>query len=107
MAPEKAVDARVADLRKMFSEHEAGKRTLPVLLAEVRDLVATLPADEEPWRGQLAAALAAVGRAWGGQQLGGPAITLTLDAEHSLHDAMVELRRTLDRRAAPPTPPSS
>jgi hypothetical protein len=101
VAPEKTVDARVAEVRRMFAEHEAGKRTLPLLLVEVRDLIAALPAPERPWRDELAAALAGVARAWGDRQLGGPSITLTLDAEHSLHDAMAELRRVLDRRPAP------
>ena len=78
MARDERVDQQIAKVRQIFVEYEAGKRTLPVLLGEIKDLTRTLPASDALWRSELEGALRGVSTAWGERIGHGPGTTMTL-----------------------------
>ncbi|HSM12555.1 MAG TPA: hypothetical protein VLA66_00660 [Thermoanaerobaculia bacterium] len=81
-------------LRSMVAEYEERQRTLPALLADVRHEIVSL-GDDDPLRQRVAAALSALGRAWGGAPEGLRS-TWTIDRERTVHEAIAELKRALE-----------
>ena len=94
------LEVQIAKVRQILAEYEAGKRTLPVLLGEVKELSRALPASDALWQSELESALRGVTAAFGERISPGPGTTMTLDAEHRLHDAVADLKRVLLRGAA-------
>ncbi len=107
MADEDALGAAIGSvrdsIRKALADYERGKRNLPALLGEIKQLLQDFPEGGSKaateWRQELLAALRGVGRAWSGGAAGqGAQATLSLDAEQGLHDALAALRRAVEPR---------
>ena len=100
MSRDERLERQIVKVRQILVEYEAGKRTLPVLLGEVKELSRALPSSDALWQSEIEGALRGVTAAFGERISPGPGTTMTLDAEHRLRDAVADLKRVLLRGAA-------